>query len=1035
VITSVTADSITFIEPNKGADGGLVTETFDQFRQSWNPAGGTGYLVMFRDKAVASKTISDETAKRIRGAFFGIDLIFWFTVASIALTVASVAVSYISPALGKILGYAAMVAGIVAIAASVVNFVVAGFQTMLTAVSNFNNLGLLQSIQQGFSMLGNAIWSGVSHIGDWIRGGFNFVKGVFTGGFGGLSAGITSMKQFAVDGIQLLKNPAGGLIRQNLTFAQIVGRSMIAAAINLPLSKGLEGLGIDSTMARLAGAFVSGGLVGLGGGAAGFFSSGVQMYLLQGVSEIGMHLNLPPPITQAVSLAVTSSLASYFDPSFNLKTYLPQIFKDFSKQLTMGGIDLIGRSMGMKPWLTGLIKIPAAAAVGGIVDTLMHPSTGVSSLWQTIKNAVLSPQTVGGLVSVGANIALDAMGIPQIAMDLVRGFLSGLGQTDAGKAIFEKIGAGINKFTGWITTGIGAVIDFGAKALGTLGQITKEGFQSAMRFFSRFFSQETQENIYKEETQIVGGKLVINGDEWKYYVGDSVITYNRQTDVIFDNSGVGSARLEGLGGDSTGKFTFKNISVEEVMAAGATLKQTYENGGLKEWRYQGAKGETMTVSAPTDVADQGQWISRSGQLENGKVVINIPGSDPEPNSGHDPLTTPAWYDWSVLTIQNKDGKIVRADTEYRFGQGAQSGGAGSTKPLYVLTNGINNDNYFGGAPLYLYALHDDLIVKSDGQIGVDDVAVAKDYPPLQLLGIGIVQYLLAVATGGTIQLSTINQAHDIITLLQEMVDPTAEGAVTSEIRVGLNAFFFRYGQVNRSRSRIGVGYSGGFGPLEEVLIHDGVAISSMVAIGAALVNASDWVINKIIALLEAMDQGRYLDTGSILTEIKNAAFGTISLSASIIEDIVAKVRSGLIEPALTALRLGLQDIIKAFSPNIELPSLTSTSAQYVVNVWGSKDILANLGIGGYRETISGKPAINIRIEGADHYDYMKGIKPERLTDQKAKDWNDKVADFVARLVIASQSGPELTAFLNRQIDAGIVSFDGNIYQVNLPRQP
>jgi hypothetical protein len=299
--------------------------------------------------------------------------------------------------------------------------------------------------------------------------------------------------------------------------------------------------------------------------------------------------------------------------------------------------------------------------------------------------------------------------------------------------------------------------------------------------------------------------------------------------------------------------------------------------------------------------------------------------------------------------------------------------------------------------------------------------------------------MYVIATGGLIQSSaissTINQARDIISLLQEMADPTAEGAVTSDIRAGLDAFFFRYGQANRSRSRIGVGYSGGFGPLEEVLIHDGVAISSMVAIGAALVNVSDWLINKIITLLEAMDQGRYLDTGSILTEIKNAALGTVNLSAAIIEDIVAKVRSGLIEPALTVLQMGLKDIIATFSPNIELPSLTSTSAQYVVNVWGSKDILANLGIGGYRETISGKPAINIRIEGADHWDYMKGIKSERLTDQKAKDWNDKVADFVARLVIASKSQDELNIFLADEIKRGFVNFDGKLYSVSLPNHP
>jgi|GEM_PF-2920150 len=402
VITAVTSEGVTFFETNKGPAGGLVTETFDQFMKIWDTGNGTGHLVVYKDQAMIAKTIDDKAAMRIRGAFFGIDdLIFWFAVASIVLTAASVVVSYISPAFGKILGYAAMVAGIVAIAASVVNFAVQGFQMALNATKG---LTLLQSIQKGFTALGSAIWEGVAHVGQFLKQGFTFLTDVFTGGFSSLGAGITKMSTFVVDGI--------GLPGAKLTFGQMVGRNMIAAAINIPVSKGLEGLGIDPRMARLAGAFVSGGMAGLGAGATGFLQSGVQAYLLQGVSEIGLKLNLPPPITAALSTAVTGSLLGMFNGDFTLKAALPTIFPQFTQQLTLGGIELLGRSLGLDPRITSLIGLPIAAAVGGVTRDLLNPN-GMTSLWQSIQNAVLSREVAGGILSLSASIAVHQLGLDQ----------------------------------------------------------------------------------------------------------------------------------------------------------------------------------------------------------------------------------------------------------------------------------------------------------------------------------------------------------------------------------------------------------------------------------------------------------------------------------------------------------------------------------------------------------------------------------------------------------------------------------------------
>ncbi|MFH0985363.1 MAG: interleukin-like EMT inducer domain-containing protein [Candidatus Omnitrophota bacterium] len=409
VITAVTAEGITYFETNQGHAGELVNGTYDQFMKVWDTGNGTGHLVVFKDQAITAKVIHDQTAMKLRGAFFPLVWLAWLAVASFVLSVASVVVSYISPTLGKILGYAAMVVGIVAIAASVVNFAVQGFSMALNSI---NSVGFLQSVQNGFTMLGNAIWEGVAHVGQFLKQGFTFLADAFTGNFSGLGAGITQIGKFSMDGVKVMLDSSGVLVKQNLTFGQMVGRSMISAAINIPVSKGLEGLGIDPRMARLAGAFVSGGVVGLGGGATGFLQSGVQAYLLQGVSEIGLKLDLPPPITAALSLAVNASLTGLFSSNFVLKEALPQIFPQFTQQLTLGGIELLGCSLALDPRITQLIGLTTAAAVGGVTRDLLNPN-GMTSLWQSIQNAVLSREVAGGIVSIGAGFVVHELGLDQ----------------------------------------------------------------------------------------------------------------------------------------------------------------------------------------------------------------------------------------------------------------------------------------------------------------------------------------------------------------------------------------------------------------------------------------------------------------------------------------------------------------------------------------------------------------------------------------------------------------------------------------------
>ncbi len=68
-------------------------------------------------------------------------------------------------------------------------------------------------------------------------------------------------------------------------------------------------MGLDPMIARLSGAFVSGGVLGVGGEGASFIKSGLEGFLLQGVNEMALHLGVPP--------------VGYFDGTNPVETIMP----------------------------------------------------------------------------------------------------------------------------------------------------------------------------------------------------------------------------------------------------------------------------------------------------------------------------------------------------------------------------------------------------------------------------------------------------------------------------------------------------------------------------------------------------------------------------------------------------------------------------------------------------------------------------------------------------------------------------------------
>jgi len=629
VVTKVMDTEVACFETGKGKDGEAVTMTRDAFVKVWKAEeSGKGYLVVDAKDSTAMSRLSDEEAQRIRGSFWP----FVFLIVSLVLTVASIAVSSFSPTLGKILGYAAMVAGIVSIVASVGSWVVSGVKMVYSSIAQN---GLFQTVWQGLQGVGNFLMQTVESAGRFFQSGFQFLKGGFSGGFSSLGSGITNTIDFVM-------NPAGtkvladGVTVKVFTAGQAVARNLIAVGINMGVTQGLSGLGLDPSLANLAGAFTGFGAIGLGSGLSGFIKSGLQGMMLIGVSEMGLKLNLPPPIAGVLSVTASAALGACFDPALTLKAAITEIAPAVSSQFVLGGMDLLRRSLGMDPRIMRLIGLPISAAIGAITGQALGLN-GYQDVFGSIKNAMLS-----SLVSVGSSIALDAIGAPAALQSFVPGLLSqlivsagGAGSADAqeqGEGIFDKIVDGISKFGSGLVGGIQNAISFGAKVLEQGAGFIKEGFAKAVDLFANFFDRHAQETIMNAG----GGSIenaILNSDflnlgsglyQSTVHFGGEVVTLD--LDTVFDKLEYrcGDVSATAVGLNLMGELFEGSIAFAEEIGDGVILQEAYDDGKLEMLSTAKDGSDMIRIDA---LSGQGIEFERDGNLKSGVFNSSATGLD------------------------------------------------------------------------------------------------------------------------------------------------------------------------------------------------------------------------------------------------------------------------------------------------------------------------------------------------------------------------------------------------------------------------
>jgi len=383
IITKVTDTEVSYRETTKGVTGEEQTVAKAEFLKVWQ-----GYLVVSDQYAVQTKKITDQEAQKIKGAF--LPLIF-LALGALILKAAAVVYAIVTFVVSTVM---AVVATVLNVIVNTISFVFAKIAEGITLIA------------KGFFNLSKLLYQGIKFTGRFLMKGFQFLKEGFSNGLERLGSGISKLKSFLlkptgkpfVDALGHNILDAQGNILRHFSFQQVVARNLVAATINYGASKGLEGLGLNLTLSRLAGAFVGAGFLGIGSAASSFFKSGVQGLLLQGVSEMGLKLNLPPPITGAISLITGAALTSYFDSSLTLRQTITQVAPKVVSKLTLGGIDLLGRSLGIDARVMSLIGLPLSATIGGLVGNLVNPNGGggPGGIWNTLKNGLSqNPLNIG----------------------------------------------------------------------------------------------------------------------------------------------------------------------------------------------------------------------------------------------------------------------------------------------------------------------------------------------------------------------------------------------------------------------------------------------------------------------------------------------------------------------------------------------------------------------------------------------------------------------------------------------------------------
>jgi len=344
-----------------------------------------------------------------------------------------------------------------------------------------------------------------------------------------------------------------------------------------------------------------------------------------------------------------------------------------------------------------------------------------------------------------------------------------------------------------------------------------------------------------------------------------------------------------------------------------------------------------------------------------------------------------------------NGDIVQSITQKVNAISAGSLFNNTNKFIYALANGIGNTMGKGISPQYIDNMEIDLNEQSDHQISYDDMcSVALFNPTIDI------PWLSGSLIDGT------NSAIDIVKWVIES-QTIARNELVKQAATELCAYFIT-NSTNWNRPVVGMGYSGGLMPLVEAVSKTLYNVKTFIGLGAATVYIKPDIVNNLVwQAISAMLTNNFSGAASFL--------GYAVYNRDVI---------------MEAIKTKVCEIVQQSSMDGEtFPYSIGNRTNLFVNVWGTKDVLYEFGLAGYRDSFCGVQQIyNIEIVGAEHFDYIRGVNPNNPNPA----WNNTVADFCTNLTIASEDEDKLKSFIQGKKVDGTMIYDEirKTYIVHLP---
>lgn len=745
----------------------------------------------------------------------------------------------------------------------------------------------------------------------------------------------------------------------------------------------------------------------------------------------------------AVVGAVVGGLGSFESIADALKTVAITAVKEFAA----AGVVAVGNAIGLDPRVTGLISTGVRAGIGMAGNRLMNGgvhSTQPEGTLVGYRDGDLSPiyvsypadwgDFIGDAIQNGTKNISASFGSTESS--------SGSGFMD-GRYSPKDIDDSIMNEPGLFDKIFGTLKDAAISAKNYLGPVAIAATPSIILNFNQaqlsnglsqtlnehvnvVFDRPTIENIFNTpggiDTILAQGTtpmMLPDGATGNAY------HFSDTTDLIFDDSGNFVGQFKN-GSYEIGDFT---VSDREFVLNTGTRYTDFGNGVRTEMIFQ--DGQIQQISMYENAIDP-KFVIESINEE----PIFIKGPDGNLELGGD-------FEMSIdnLIYVVINGKVSSAKVKTGDGQGSSSGTSGSEDELlYLLVNGINNsetvpDVYHPGkeVPNYYSELRKDLHELDANIDQQNDVAIASVFGALKLPDF----------LDGTQKF--INRLKDILLLQAEANVPLAPlqlvGSIVSQV-----------GIQNADRPLYGLGYSGGFAPMLEAMNVLGMETQMIAGVGAATINIVQLrdVLNLLVKSIFALNDERILNQNGnnfvqrakdIISAVYDHTIGLIPVIGDLFKDVLIALFGDIsktIDWVEKAAEFMIDVVGKLFEflrvqwllsaqPLIGLSQVGG--ADGVLNIYGDRDFLVDLGIAGKMSNIagfSGQDVLDIEIKSytnsagveanADHYIYMRDIRDYNDIDDPAKrilqeQFDLKVAAFVAQLLVAGTTKDNAKAFL------------------------